>query len=153
MPFEDVEQQQRGEALVVRRELVERVAAIGRRDRLDPRGLVRGEILHRQVAAVLLAVVDDGPGDLAAIERVAPALGERAERARQVLLHEDVAGLRRAAVDEVGGRGRLVRLSFRDLGHPVGDGLLHHREPVLGECDRRRQQFRRASWSRASRAA
>ena len=35
--FEDVEQHQRGQPLVVRRKLVERVAAVGRRDRLDPR--------------------------------------------------------------------------------------------------------------------
>ena len=140
--FEDVEQQQRGEPLVVRRKFVKGVAAVGRRDRLDPRGLVLREILHRQIPAVLLAVVDDGPADLAAVVGVAPALGERAERAGEILLDEDVAGLRRLAVHEIGRRGRRRASQLLDLGNPVGDGFLHHREAVFGERNRRRQQIR-----------
>ena len=86
------------QSLAVRRQLVERVAAIGRRNRLDPFRLLRGEVLHRQKAAVLLAVVDDGPGDFAAVERVASARASvRSVRAR-FFCDEDRARPRRAAV-------------------------------------------------------
>ena len=91
--LENVQQQERRQTLSVRRQLVERVSAIGRRDRLDPLRLLRGEVLHREESAVLLAVVHDRAADLAAIEGVAPAFGQRAERPREVLLDEDRARL------------------------------------------------------------
>ena len=55
---------------------------------------------------------------------------------------KDRAGLRGAAVDEIGGRRRRRLLELRDFRLPVGAGLLHDREPVLRVPDGRRQQVR-----------
>ena len=52
-------------------------AAVDGRERLDPLRRMLLEVAHREETAVRLRVGDDGPGDLAAIERVASAVDLR----------------------------------------------------------------------------
>ena len=69
--FENVQHLQRGDALAVRRQLVDIVAAIVRRDRIDPGGGVLFEIDFAQIAAVGLHEGIDLVRDLAFVEGVA----------------------------------------------------------------------------------
>ena len=120
---------------------MEGVALVRRRDRLHPFRRVLGEVLHGEKAAVRLAVVHDGLGDRTLVERVTTALGQRAERSGQVLLDEDRACRRCAAVDEERGRGGRRFLQLADLGNPVLRDLLRDGKPILGECNRRLEQI------------
>ena len=90
--LEDVEHLERDDALRVRRQLEDLVAAVGRRDRRDPVGVMRGEVGRRQQAAALLHVGGDRLRDRPAVERVAPATRNRVERRREARVLEDLAG-------------------------------------------------------------
>src|SRR6266567_5864297 len=90
--FDDVQHLQRGNALCIRRKLVDIVAAIAGRDRSDPIRMVLLHILHTQNAATALHVFSDTLGQWAAIEGIAPFPGERAIRMSQVSLEQDVTG-------------------------------------------------------------
>ena len=100
--LDQVEHLQGGDALAVGRQFPDVVAAVVGRDRLDPFGRVIGQVLERHVAAVRLGIVDDLPGDLAAVERRRAVLGDRAIARRQVGIAEDLAFGRRMAVDQIG---------------------------------------------------
>ena len=76
--LEDVEHLERGDALAVRRQLPHVVAAVVGRDRLDPLGVVRGQVRGGEIAAVGAHVLLDALGDLALVEGVAAALGDGA---------------------------------------------------------------------------
>ena len=71
--FQNVEHFQRGQALRVRRHLVDGVAAIIHADRVDPVRRLVGEIARRVQPAFLLRELDDLGRDLAAIEDVRPS--------------------------------------------------------------------------------
>ena len=68
------------EPLRVRRQLVDVVAAIVGRDRLDPVGIVLGEVALVEQAVALLHVGGDRLGDRSLVERIASALGDLLER-------------------------------------------------------------------------
>src|SRR3712207_8481001 len=79
--FEDVEGEQRGDALAVGRHLPHIVAAVTRRDRLDPGGGVGGEIGGAEVAAGVRGEALDRLGHLAPVEGVRAGFGDQAQRA------------------------------------------------------------------------
>ena len=94
--LEQVEDEQRGQALRRRRRLVDRVAAIRRGDRLAPLAGVSGEIVGGQ-EPVLLEPARDRLTDATGVEDVGAGGGEVAQRAGEVGLAEQLAQLRRAA--------------------------------------------------------
>ena len=138
--LQDAERYQRRDALPVRRNLVQRVAAVVAADRLDPLGLEVGEILGRDGAAVGRRKLLDRLRDLAAIESLALALGDQPQRARRGLELEQLAHFGRPAPGQ-GALGKAGELAeFRG---GVGPLLLHHdRQQVaaLGDLDGRLQQ-------------
>ena len=110
-------------------------------DRLDELGALAavGEVLFRLHAAGRLErrghVGRDRPG----IEGVRAARGDRAQRAAERLLDEEVAFPWRAAAGEeelVSGAAQLL-----DLQRPVPRDARVHRKALFGAADRRLQQF------------
>ena len=85
---------ERGDALAVGRDLVQRVAAVVDADRLDPVVRVRGEIVERQRGAVLLRERGDFLRELARVERFASRLGDALQRLRLRGKRELLARLR-----------------------------------------------------------
>ena len=69
--LEDAERHAGGDALARRRDLVQRHAAIGEADGIDPVGLVLGEVGKAQPAAGRPGVAVHRLGELAAIEGLA----------------------------------------------------------------------------------
>ena len=95
--FENVQHLQRGDALAVRRQFEDIVAAIVRRDRIDPCRCMLLEIDFAQKTAILLHELVDLVRDLAFIKSVAPFLADQSQRFRQRRIFEDVALRRRPA--------------------------------------------------------
>ncbi len=130
---------QRGDALAVGRQLVQRHAAVGRPDRLDPVGSMAAEVLHREEAAVGLGEGDEGLGDLARVEGVPALLSDQTQALGQVRVAEDLALLRRLAVGQEGHREpRLVAEDARGA-IPRGGDHLRHGPALLGGADGRRE--------------
>ena len=102
--FENVQDLQRRDALAVRRQFKNVVAAIIRRNRIDPGRCVLLEIGFAQIAAVRLHERVDLVRDLAFVKSVAAFFADQAQRLRQRRILEDVAFRRRAAfaVERVG---------------------------------------------------
>jgi hypothetical protein len=90
--LEQVEHHQRRDALAVRREFVHRPAAVRRRQRHDPFGVVALEIRGRERAAVLPGTAGDAVGDAAAVERVSSFERQRAIGGGEVRVSEHFAG-------------------------------------------------------------
>src|SRR3546814_4351186 len=82
--LEDVQHLQGRDALRIGAEGIDVGAAIARFVRLDPFGLVRGQILVAQPAADPLEIGVDRARDLTLVKGVAPAFGDQAESAREV---------------------------------------------------------------------
>ncbi len=87
-PLEHVEHLQRGDALGVGAERVDVDAAIVGRLRLDPFGMVGGEVGAGQPAADALEIALDRVGDWPVVERVAAALGDHPVGAGEVGIAE-----------------------------------------------------------------
>ena len=104
-----VEHHQRRDPLRVRRQLVDRPAAIGRRDRLDPFGRELLEIAGGHRAALLVRNRQDGVGCGSLVEACSAVRGDAAQRCREVGVAEELAAARRAAVGQVGRRSASVR--------------------------------------------
>ena len=139
--LQQVEHLEHRDPLPVRRQLPDIIAAIVRRDRLDPLAPVRGQVVGIEQAADPPGIGRDLLGDRPAIEGLAPPRGQQPQRARQAGIAEDLPLRRRlAARQEAGRRGR-------HLGQLAGGGLpvrrddLADRETFLGIRDRRRQQL------------
>ena len=93
-----------GDALTVRRQFKNIVAAVIRRDRIDPGAGVFFEIGFAQITAVRLHEGVDLVRDLAFVESVTALFADQAQRVRQRRILEDVAFGRGApfAVERVG---------------------------------------------------
>ena len=136
----DVEQQQRYHALAVRRALPDGVAAIIDRDGLDIVAPDRREVLHRMQAAEAAEVIDHVARDLALVERVAPAIGNRLQRVGEFRLAVALAWAGRPALRQEDARERRLGLHQRDGRLPVGRDARADRIAVAGVLDGGRQQ-------------
>ena len=98
------------------------------------------ELLHREQPAFRLRAAHDRRGDLAAVERVAPALSDLPQRLRQVPVHQPSHPTGELALGgEDPGRGREPPqlLCERDLAPESGA----RQKPFLRVADRRLQQL------------
>ena len=139
--LEDVQNLQRGDALAVRRQFPDVVAAIAGADRLDPVGGVLLEVAQRDQATDRLAVANDLPGDPALVKRLRPLLADGTIDLGQVAVGHAFAFPRRAAVLEkcaAGGR-RFAEDHFAGL--PVAGDDLRHRKAVPRVTNRRRKRL------------
>ena len=133
--LQDVEDEQRDDPLPVGRALVDVEAPVVGADRLDLLRREGGEIVRRHRAAVGGEVGGDLVGDGAAIEGVAAALRDQAQRLRQCRQAVDGAGGGRAAAGQVEGAGVLAGLELLRIQRPVvGDAAVDD-EAFLGIAD------------------
>ena len=142
--LEDVEHLEGDEALGVRRDLVDGDVLVGRRDRLDPVGVVRLQIVESHEATLALNEFRDGARDLSAIERVGAFGRDLSERAREVGLAKELAVTGRAAVHEVRLRRRRLARELLLGSLPVRRDDLGDRKPVLGVADGRLEKLCKA---------
>ncbi len=141
--LEDVEHLQGRDPLRVRAEGINVGAAIARFVRLDPFGLVRGEILVAQPAADPLEIGVDGARDFALVKGVAAAFGDQAEGARKVGVAENLSRSRAFAVVQAIGADRIVDFfdsaaGLAEAGEAAADIICDHvgdRRPRLGMRD------------------
>ena len=155
--FQDVQRLEEHRPLVPRARLVDVEAVEVRRDRLLDAAVVGGEVVvgehaargaiglrdpARDVAGVEGVAAGANRGDAVVTLRVRGLLGghDRAQRAREVRLAEDLADLRDAAVRVVGLRRPLVLLGRLPLADEEVAEELVHREAV-GELDRGRHHL------------
>ena len=130
--LEDVEHLEQDKALRGRRRCVDDQIPVGRGQRRAQLAVVSGEVRRGDQPAVRLRVVRDGIGERPLVEGPGSALGDRAQGAGQIGLHEDLADPGGAAVGEIdAGRRRIAREDRRDLAlrrpreprrHLLGDG-------------------------------
>ena len=134
---EDLRHQDRGRALAVRRQLDELVAAIAAGDRLDIGAGGRREVVERVRAAERPERLDHVLGHLALVEPVAPVAGDPAQHLRLARRPEHLPRLRGDAVEqEVTARRAAQVLPGQP---PVLRRARRHRHARLGIGDRRRQ--------------
>ncbi|MEZ6073819.1 MAG: hypothetical protein R3C10_26955 [Pirellulales bacterium] len=91
--FEQIEHLQGRDALAIGRQFPDVVATKVRRDRLDPGVLVFGEVAEGEVAADLLAVLDDVASDRPFVKGLGSAGGDCSIRRGEVGIAEDLADL------------------------------------------------------------
>jgi hypothetical protein len=133
----------RGDALPVRRDLVQREAAIVLRQRLDPLRLVRRQVGRGQRTAMRFRPGGDGSTDLAAVERFAARRADEFEGTRSVGHRHALADRRRAAVRQEGLRKARLARQLRHLRRQL-PLVLHdrrHAETALGDLRGRRHQL------------
>ena len=118
------------------------VAAVVAFDRCQLARLVLVEVRLRDQAFAGLARCHDGAADPALVEAVGAPLADLAQRLGEVILHQLLAHLVRLAVVEEDGGRRGVLLEILGRGEQHVDVALVEREAVLGQLDRRRDQFR-----------
>jgi hypothetical protein len=138
--LEDAQRHAGCDALARRRDLMQRRAAIGEADRIDPVGLVRGEVLLAQRAAGFAGVLVHRVGQFAAIEGLALALGDLSERPGLVRELPEFARLRRTAVRQERLDPALLALEPVDRPVPLVRDHVRDAEPVMGILDRRLEQ-------------
>ena len=135
----DVEHQQRGKALRVRRQLEYLPAVVRRRDRGDPLGSELGEIRGGHRAAVRAQRVDDRAGNRSCVECRSAVGCDRAQRLRERRIREPLARARRAAVDEERRRSAHVAGELVGVGRPSLRDDVGHRKSLFGVEHRRRE--------------
>ena len=99
--LEHVEHLQRGDALAVRRQLVDVVAAVVHADRLDPVAGVRREVLVAQTTADAAHVRRRSCARWPPCRTRRAALRDQLVRSREVGIREDLTLHRRVAVDQI----------------------------------------------------
>jgi hypothetical protein len=138
--LEDAERHAGGDALARRRDLVQRRAAIGEADRIDPVGLVLGEIVVPQCAAGRAGMTVHRLRELAAIEGLALALGDLGERLRLLGKLPDLTRLRGAAVGQEIPDPVLLAAQPVDRALPLARDHVGNAEAVRCILDRRLEQ-------------
>ena len=140
---DDVQLLEQDVAAGIGRRFVHRIVAVLGGDGFLPAGVAVGQVGHRQQAALFLAETDDGGGDVAAIENLAPLRRDGGQGARQVALPEDVAGAHRLAGavprkdGAAGGKFAEQPVAGNGGGKVMSDG-----KAVLGQRNGRRQNLR-----------
>jgi hypothetical protein len=139
-PFEHPEDQERGEALARRRQVVDGRVLQPDRQRLDDPGAIALQILARDRAADALQIGGDLAPDIATIEIGKARMGEPVERIGELEIAPRGAGFRQLTFDKEGlgeaGRreqGFLLQQSISPLGR--ADGIA-----VAGKTDGISQQ-------------
>ena len=137
--LEEVQRLQHGVALRVGRALVDLVAAVVDVDRLGLEGLVAGQILLADDAAVGAHAGDQRLGHRPGVEAGRALRRDGPQRLGQVGVLDDVAHHQRLAVAEPdpGGRRELAELALAAV-EPAGQ-VLGDRVALLGHFDGRRQ--------------
>jgi hypothetical protein len=100
--LQDLQHLKRRGPLAVRRQLVDVIAAILHRDRLDPFALVRGEIGQPQIAPNPAEIRIHRARELTLVESIAPALRQSLVRAREIGVLEHLTLDGRRPVHEIG---------------------------------------------------
>ena len=136
---EDAQHDQRDDALVVRRHLVEVGAAVLDRDRLDVGRLLRGEVFHRVEAAEFAQLRHHVGGDLAGVEGIAALGRDGAQRLAELGELHDLADLRRAATGQQMLAGTGVPFQLVGELRPVVTDARRDDVTALGVLDRWRQ--------------
>ena len=137
---EDVEHHQHGDTRAVRRALPDVVPLVHRADRRRRFSRMRGKIFQRVQAADAAQGFHHVGGDLAAIERIAAVLGDRAQRLAQFGLMDHVAGDRRFAVRQKIALGVGAVLQLLELVLPVEGDTGRDDITFLSGLDRGLQQ-------------
>ena len=138
---EDVEHHQHGDPRAVRRALPDVMALVDGADRRGRFSGVAGKVLQRVQAADAAQGLDHVLGDSAGIERVAPVLGDRAQRLAEFRLADDVAGDRGLAVRQQIAPGVGAVLQLLELVLPVEGDAGSDDIALLRGLDRGLQQF------------
>ena len=139
--FHDVQHFERRNALAVRRKLIDRPAAIGRRNGIDPLAFVFGEVVGGHRAAVQRRGGDNLARNLSFIEGV-PAMGrELAIGGCQIVVAKQFAGNRHTAADEKCLRGWRVGGERLLAVAPVRADHFAYGKSAFGICDRRSEQI------------
>ena len=105
---ENVDHLEHHERLRRRRGRVDHEVAVRRRDGLGELRGVGGEVRGVEQAAVRAGVPDEAGREVALVQRARTLLRDRAQRAAEVRLHQDLAGAGRAAVREIHAGGRRI---------------------------------------------
>jgi hypothetical protein len=140
--IENAERDQRRDALTVRRQFVDGVAAIILRDRIDPLRLVSGQVGRGHHAAFGLRVTLDGFRNLATIQRRAARLGDLPQRLGGSGKGEAFADFRRPALGQEGflEAGLLDQRLDAESADPLVLDRGGHEIAALGDLDGRLQQ-------------
>jgi hypothetical protein len=133
--FENVQRQQRGDALTVGGTFPDFVAAIIDADGIVPGGFVGGEIVGGHHAAGFLNGVGDDFGDFAFVVGVGPAGGDGFECAGEAGIAEDFAGVGTATVDEKLRAAESCCETARDDAAPAMRGEGGDGETIFGQLD------------------
>jgi len=145
---QDAERYQRGNALPVGRNFMQRVAPVIFSQRCDPFGLVGREVTGFEAAAVLGREFFNRVGNRPAVIGLALGLGNRAQSARSGLELKQLAHIGRAAPrqERIGKTGQQ-----RQLGRGGGPLFLHHRADevtALGDVDGWLHQVRKRQFAK-----
>ena len=139
--FENVQRDQRRDPLAVGRALVDRVAAVGRRERRLECRAVRGQIVQRHAAAVQLQRLDDRPRRRAPVEGVGAAFGDGAQHPRDARIAPHLARARRALAEQQIAARRPLLAQQLLLARPAAADHRRDREALFGQLDRRRERL------------
>ncbi len=133
--LEDVEDDQGGDALAVRRQLGDADALVVTDHRRLDRAAVACEVLELEEAALGLRGADDVLGDAALVEALGALGGDLLQRRAQRRAGHALAGGRGAAVDEVVPCGAGILGEGSDIARPVEGDARRHRPAFLGVAD------------------
>jgi hypothetical protein len=140
-PLQNAGDDQRGEALSVRRAFKQLAIAITRRNRRLPGRALAGEILFCVKAAEPGEKTGDLPGDRAFVERRAAAPGDGGERRGEGGMLHPLARPRRPPAGQIVARRRFAARQPRDLPTPVVRDARSDAEALACGADRRSQRI------------
>ena len=104
----DIEHFERADALHVRRQLVNRPAAVRRGNRIHPFARIVGKILRGERAAVLRGQRQQALGNFSAIKSVAASLRDLSQRPGEIGIAKDLAHARRPVGNQKCLRGGFI---------------------------------------------
>jgi len=135
-----VQDDQGGDPLAARRNLVDRVPAIVRRDRADPIGGDGGEIVLAEEAALRLDRAGDLGGDLALVEGARPLACDPPQGLAERRQFQPREHRWRLTIDQIVAASTLVGGERGDVARPVAGDTGVDGEAVFRIADRIREQ-------------
>ncbi len=126
--------------MVVRRQLPDSVSLERDRDGLDPGRLLFFHVVQRQEPAECFDAIDDALSQWPAVDLAGPVRGDCFQGRRIIGVAEPLAGGRCViAVDQKSFSRPFIFFQQLSRGIPVARNDGRHREPAIGELDRRRE--------------